>query len=277
MFKLNADDFQRITTQIVSLSAWIAAQSADDKNEGKAFYGETKITEEGKAHIRSKFRGFAPHLDALGAKITAMAVQEAEKSFSSPYTTWHNVKSRLDEIDNTLRRELSYATVLVLEPKEQAYFAAKEPLFGPDFESKFRTAGSFELDEASKCLALGRSTAAVFHLMRLMEIGIGATAKCLGIPDPIKPAQRNWGAILKSIKDAVDAKWPSPADRMCGDGNLFEGIFASLDAVKNPWRNATMHIENKYTEDEAEHIFIAVKGFMKKLASRVDEDGSPLS
>jgi hypothetical protein len=56
---------------------------------------------------------------------------------------------------------------------------------------------------------------------------------------------------------------------------VFEALYASLDAVKNPWRNATMHVENKYTDDEAEHIFVAVKGVMMKLASRCDENGDP--
>jgi hypothetical protein len=36
-----------------------------------------------------------------------------------------------------------------------------------------------------------------------------------------------------------------------------------------------MHVENKYTTDEAEHIFGAVRGFMTKLASRCDENGDP--
>src|SRR5271170_1621727 len=49
----------------------------------------------------------------------------------------------------------------------------------------------------------------------------------------------------------------------------------SLDAVRVAWRNTTMHVENKYTQEEAENIFIAVKGFMKKLASRCDENGDP--
>jgi hypothetical protein len=62
---------------------------------------------------------------------------------------------------------------------------------------------------------------------------------------------------------------------MGGDGALFEELHASLDAVKNPWRNATMHVERKYTDDEAEHVFAAVRGFMMKLASRCDENGDP--
>jgi hypothetical protein len=75
--------------------------------------------------------------------------------------------------------------------------------------------------------------------------------------------------------EGIERKWPTTADRAVGDGALFESLHASLDAVKNPWRNATMHVENKYTDDEAEHIFVAVRGFMTKLASRCDENGDP--
>jgi hypothetical protein len=99
----------------------------------------------------------------------------------------------------------------------------------------------------------------------------------LNINDPIKPAERNWAIILDKIWNGIQTKWPTAVDRTKGDGALFESLYASLDAVKNPWRNATMHVENKYTDDEAEHIFISVKGFMKKLASRMDEDGKPLA
>jgi hypothetical protein len=36
-----------------------------------------------------------------------------------------------------------------------------------------------------------------------------------------------------------------------------------------------MHVEKKYTEDEAQHIFVAVRGFMMGVASRCDENGDP--
>ena len=36
-----------------------------------------------------------------------------------------------------------------------------------------------------------------------------------------------------------------------------------------------MHVENKYDLEEAGHIFTAVRGFMKMLISRCDENGSP--
>ena len=171
----------------------------------------------------------------------------------------------------------SLTTVLVIEQEQQIYFAPKEPLFGAEFAAKFKTSGVFELDEAAKCLALGRSTAAVFHLMRLLEIGIRATSHCLQIPDPIKPAERNWAIILKRIWEDGIEKVATPTDRMAGDGHLFEALHASLDAVKNPWRDGSMRVESKYTDDEAEHILVATRGFMKRLASRMDESGLPLA
>lgn len=70
---------------------------------------------------------------------------------------------------------------------------------------------------------------------------------------------------------------PTKSRLRIGDREFFEGIYASLDAVRTAWRNPTMHIENKYTDDEAEHIFVAIKGFMKKLASRMDEGGLPVA
>jgi hypothetical protein len=162
-----------------------------------------------------------------------------------------------------------------LEKKDQSYFAPQEPHFGQDVASKFQSAAAFEIDEAAKCLALGRPTAAVFHLMRVMEGSVRAVARCLGISDPTKPAERSWGFVLGEIWKGIEKKWPAVATRASGEGAFFETLYASLDAVKNPWRNDTMHPARKYTDDEAEHIFVAVKGFMMKLASRCDENGDP--
>jgi hypothetical protein len=36
-----------------------------------------------------------------------------------------------------------------------------------------------------------------------------------------------------------------------------------------------MHPANKYTVEEAEYIYVAVRGFMIKLAARCDENGDP--
>jgi len=62
-----------------------------------------------------------------------------------------------------------------------------------------------------------------------------------------------------------------------GDREKFEAAYGSLDAVRAAWRNPTMHIENNYDANEAEHIFLAVREFMRTLASRMNEEGQSLA
>lgn len=228
-----------------------------------------KIMRERNAQLRAS-------LEVLGANITLMVLDEFDADLHGPYPTYESLMVHSKDVSKTLRRELTQTKLLALNSQERLWFDPPEPLFGAPFVVQFNTHGAFELEEASKCLALGRPTAAVFHLMRLLEVGIGALSLCLSIPDPIKPAERNWGVILRRImEDGIKMKWPNAADRMSGDGKLFEELHASLDAVKNPFRNATMHVESKYTDAEAQHILALVKGFMMKLAGRCDEGGNP--
>jgi hypothetical protein len=185
------------------------------------------------------------------------------------------IASAIDDLRRRLLDQAESAACLLLSTRERELYEPRAPLLGGAFGTKFLTSGAFELDEAAKCLALGRATATVFHLMRLTEIAVRAVARCLGIPDPIQPADRSWGAVLRKIRDGIDAKWPTVAARSGGDGEVFDSLYASLDAVKNPWRNATMHPANKYTVEEAEHVLAAVRGFIMKLADRCDENGDP--
>jgi hypothetical protein len=182
----------------------------------------------------------------------------------------------LAELMQRMYDECRLRRFMALSVKQADFAFPTKPLFGEDVNDKF-PAAAFEIDEAGKCLGLSRPTAGVFHCMRAMEISIAAVARCLGIPDPTKPAQRNWGAILKSFKDELERRNNSrpPLWDIGSDRAYFEEVYVSLDAVRNPWRNATMHVENKYSDDEAEHVFVAVRGLMRKIASRMDENGEP--
>lgn len=146
--------------------------------------------------------------------------------------------------------------------------------FSADVRLKFPSA-VVDIDEAINCLALERSTASVFHFMRVMEVAVRATATCLGVPGPVRGADKNWGNILSQVRSAMNTKWPSAADKMLPDAKLFENLFVSLDAVKNGWRNATMHVERTYTMEEAQRVRHAVEGLLVIMAGRFDENGVP--
>lgn len=179
-------------------------------------------------------------------------------------------------VASTLVQESKTKVAFTVAPTKIPYFSADPPLFGPEVNLKFPSLTD-EIAEAAKCYALERGTASAFHSLRCLEAGIRAMARCLGIPDPIKGAQRNWGAALGQIKVGYEAKWPDAASRMNGDGAMFEKLHASLAAMQNPYRNATMHLEQKYTPEEALHLFELVKGLMRQIANRMDEDGLPLA
>jgi hypothetical protein len=83
--------------------------------------------------------------------------------------------------------------------------------------------------------------------------------------------------MLRKIQAEVDRRWVGAASRMGGDGAVFEGLYGVLQALQNPYRNATMHFDQKYTTEEAKHVIEMVAGVMRKIASRMDENGLPLA
>jgi hypothetical protein len=127
--------------------------------------------------------------------------------------------------------------------------------FGPVI-SAFPSAEN-DIREAGNCFALDRPTAAVFHLMRAMEVGLKAIAKTLGVA-----YTSSWGSCIADIEKQATAKKSDP---------FFAESVADLRAFKNAWRNPTMHIERIHSEAEAERIFHAVQGFMAHLATRLTE------
>jgi hypothetical protein len=276
MIELNASDFYDAVSSLLQSQGYLVSER---EHAGSIFHEDKLPSALIISTMMKRLEDLKKNLQALDVPMTILACERLLKKASEeekPSLTWKEIYRLMDHIHNRLYDELGLRKIFVLEENKRKYFETKEPHFGMEFNSKFPSA-VYDLDEAANCLTFGRSTAAVFHLMRVMEIGVRAFATCLGIPDPIKPVERNWGLLLNNIHDGIQKKWPSAAGRMHGDAPLFESLYVSLDAVKNPWRNGTMHVENKYTDEEAEHIFMAVKGFMKKLASRCDERGLPLA
>lgn len=228
-------------------------------------------------HYRPLLNSVRDAVSGLDARATGLAIKELRDHFNAHKLTitYALTSNSIEDIAVTLRRELSLIKTFCVSPAKELYFQVDFGTFGHNFEIAFPSS-VFEIDEAGKCHALGRSTASVFHLMRAMEIGIKAIARSLGIPDPVKGNDRNWGNMLAKIKTEMDRR-AAGAQWQNDDKNLFAGAYVSLDAVRVAWRNTTMHVENKYTDEESEHIFIATRGFMKRLSDRMDENGNPLA
>ncbi len=180
-----------------------------------------------------------------------------------------------------LADNISVRIVLVVPGSKAKYYNPDEPLFGAQVDEKFKKKARLEISEAGKCLALGRPTACVFHLMRTVEVAIEAIRLCLGLGAPTKGQHKAWGAATGAFQAEIDKRnedraWPRQWTALA-DKKFFEQAQMSLIAIKDGCRDSTMHVESVYTEDEATHLLALTKGFMQMVASRLDEDGQPLA
>ena len=265
MEKLNAKDFHWAIAHLRSL--WDLAESE------KAKTPKSKISEKHANSLQKLGNALVPQLEVLRAvgslQLTKLLLQQKDTGKLTYEVFAHKAK----DLDQFLRSELSDTYIFALGVKAE-YFSPTQPLFGKPVEAQFPSVID-EIGEAGKCYALGRSTASAFHSIRCLEAGIRALSRSLGIPDPTRAAGRNWGAMLRSVNTEIERRWPNSSARLSGDGEFFENAYAALAAMQNPWRNATMHLDQKYTEEEAKHVFDVVKGFMMTLAKRLDENGQP--
>lgn len=120
-------------------------------------------------------------------------------------------------------------------------------------------------------LSAGLSTAAVFHLMKVLEVGLDLLGKKFGIT----LANSNWGPIIDQIEKAVnemhnDRSWSSLPDFKDQEA-FYSQATSHFRIVKNAWRNYTMHGRTKYTETESVQIFESTRAFMQKLSERLSE------
>lgn len=231
--------------------------------------------------IRDSANAFSAACKEMSLDITYQFAEDLRREFNAVQVTSPNMvltKDMLNQITNILtqisgclRKESSLKVAMILPAEKVELFESNEPLFGSNVAVKFPSI-TYEIEEAGKCLALNRYTASVFHCMRAMEKGLDAAFNSLGL---IQGKNPNWGSLLKDIKTEIDRRKSANAWKSSNDEIFFSEVYVSIDAVRNAWRNATMHIQNKYSEEEATNIFNAAKGFMQKLSSRMDEQGLP--
>jgi hypothetical protein len=151
-----------------------------------------------------------------------------------------------------------------LEP-EKVHFATTPDQFGEVVARAFSRATD-DIEEAAQCIAFDRSTACVFHLMRVLELGMYALADNLSVPN----IQENWHNAIEQIEKAVRALPHGTPDEKT-DQQFYSDVAAHLFNVKDAWRNRTAHAGHVYTESKAVQIFENTRSFMRTLSTRVAE------
>lgn len=166
------------------------------------------------------------------------------------------LKDLKNRIDDGLRDKVC---IVLMEADVNHY--SKPELLGRRVVEKFGGAVS-DVEEAGNCLALGRGTACVFHLMRVMEVGVQTFGKKLHVA---LTGEKTWQRILDELNKPI-RNMPTRTKPQTSRKEEFAALHAQLYNVKLVWRNNVMHPKASYSPEEAGDIFKHVDIFMRHLA-----------
>jgi hypothetical protein len=181
------------------------------------------------------------------------------------------LRTKLEYIINGLQDNLSTRRFGYL-PRDVAGFWNNGEILGEDFLIGFPVEAILESIDAGCCLASGRWTASVFHLMRVAEYGLRRLAKMLRVtltdkskPQPIEYA--DWDKVITACQNKIDEahKLPRTAKRE----KLLQHYSRAADScqyMKDIWRNEVSHARKRYTKAEALGVLDRVREFVAPLA-----------
>lgn len=223
------------------------------------------------------------HCEKIGLQLSVIHVERLSSELSQDVTN-QDVVTGINELDSRIRDEMDARLFLFVAPAHAEFYLQetedekasatlvgtsslrdrKEKLWGKGVQDAFPST-AFDLEEAGKCLALGRATACVMHLSRVIETGLKALVKELGLP-----ARPDWGRNLADIDKALTDRYKASGART-PDELFFSEMAAQIGHIKTAWRNPTMHVDRTYIDETAEEIFMAVRSFMRHLATKLHE------
>lgn len=181
-------------------------------------------------------RRFSRDLEKVAKSVNSSGLANLNETYAKRIT------EGAKKIRDVLSAELEGRVVFVLTDKRlpvERLFDDVSSLF-PDriFDALPEVARS-DFNEAGKCIAFERPTAAAFHLLRGTEDILRHFYKCY-----VKRQRINnlmWGPIINHLRNR---KTKPPM-----------GLLNHLDNIRENFRNPTQHPEKIYDMDEAEDLF----------------------
>ena len=215
------------------------------------------------------FQRFADSLSQMGCESSAASARRIGLAGRPEALDTTALREGVKELRGRLADDLKLPTFFVLTPREGELYASAsaEGAFTAAVADAFPSA-LYDSEEAAKCLALGRTTACVFHLMRVMEIGLAVLGARLAVPMAHKPG---WEGVLKKAHGQMTLPNDKKDPDWIRDEAFLSDAIAMLIAVKTAWRNPTMHMEKTYTDEQSRRIWESVRGFMQQLATGLHE------
>ena len=147
-----------------------------------------------RAKAKDRLREWRDMLEKLGARGPVATIGRWQTGLDDPQFSWADMRTVAKELYSRTEDELA-ETLLWIIPAERALQFRQRAPFGDEVASHFSPANG-DIGDAAYCLLLGRGTATVFHLMRVMEVGLRALGASLDDPGLDPKTNPTWERIL---------------------------------------------------------------------------------
>lgn len=208
--------------------------------------------------VLPSFQEIEQHCDQLGLRDTGNCVRRLIKELRS----FHNVRTygqAIIELQTSLAEELAHHVFVRVE---KPHYYGKNPRFA-QLVAEIYPEIAYDVVEAGNCLATGRGTACVFHLMRIMDFGLQKIGPKLKIQ---KIQNKSWQQILNQMNRAI-SRMPESTAVLKKKKEVYAEMVALLETVKTAWGDAAMTPKPAHTLKEAETLLGTVSEFMVHVAS----------
>jgi hypothetical protein len=237
--------------------------------------GRTIPTDESMRRLGADLGLLHRECEKLGLKFSTAQIRRLiNKPLDRP-ETFAELLQRIDEIVQRIWDELNERTFIQIDQTTAEFY--DPPISSEWSEIAERFKCSFDIEEARKCLALERSTAAVFHLMRITESAVLELQLFLDKPDP----KAHFGSVLARL-DTLNRKteFKDLPDHLKQYRAFLIDIIPQMYAVKNSWRDKVAHVDGKvvpvdvFTHAMAIKIHDATLTLMQKLVDGLPKSGA---
>jgi hypothetical protein len=223
--------------------------------------------------LSADFEGVAEKCKNLGLPVsekTANSIKDiANGGQGKPHNRW--AVQAIDNFQQTLFFETQNTLFLKVDYRRKTFY--EEPLKEWEEVTRRFPAAVSDIEEASRCYACDRYAGAVFHAMLIAERGAVEIGKLIEINDP-KPG---WPSTIREMDRIVHkAKYDSLTALEQKHRPLLERLLPSMQAMQTGWRHKISHVEGRlvlingeFSQQTAEEILIAVRGFMRNLAGEL--------
>jgi hypothetical protein len=233
---------------------------------------KTLIPEEGKFGRKDQANamdGFIEKLHPLGLSAVCATLKKMKEKFETAECSRHDISMLSEELVGRLIDETADKIFFSLLPREIEYFDN----YTRGWEAalaRFNIGG--DVEEASKCFALSRYAASVFHSVQIVEAGLIELGTFIKVTDP----KSGWSAVSKAL-DAIIGKPHKDRSRFERKNFEFlEQVQGTVQGLKNAWRNKISHAQGRmilmttdFSPEIAEEILFATRAFIRRLAEGI--------